>query len=161
MQKLAPVEEAKALLAVAANDWGVWKWLTEKKKVRQAADLAWEALDEIEKKIRAGWSEDLKKAYHEVVAETNLESNPKTKRTYDKAKQEASGIDPKVKSTAKRLKQADDDAYALRMQAEETFDEAERRLSTSMAKEGSRQAIEAWETREKLIRKFENAARQA
>ena len=64
MQKLAAVEEAKTLLDVA-KDWGVWKWLTEKKRVRSTADIAWEALEEYEKKVRDSWSDDLKKAYQE------------------------------------------------------------------------------------------------
>ena len=41
------------------------------------------------------------------------------------------------------------------MQAEETFDEADRRMSTRMACEGARQAIHAWEEREKFLRKME------
>src|SRR5579871_2860432 len=158
MQKLAAVEEAKELLT-AAKDWGVWKWLTEKSRVRQTADRAWEALDEYEKKVRAAWSEDLQKAYQELIAEAALDGNAKTKRQFEKAQEAAQKVDAKTKATAKRLKQSDDEAYALRMQAEETFDEAEKRMSTSMACEGSRQAVEAWEVREKFIRKCETAGR--
>jgi predicted ribosome quality control (RQC) complex YloA/Tae2 family protein len=158
MQKLPAVEEAKELLT-AAKDWGVWKWLTEKSRVRQTADRAWEALDEYEKKVRAAWSDDLQKAYQELMAQAALDGNAKTKRQLEKAQEAAQKVDPKIKAAAKRLKQADDEAYALRMQAEETFDEAEKRMSTSMACEGSRQAVEAWEVREKFIRKCETAGR--
>jgi hypothetical protein len=160
MHKLPAVEEAKELLTVAAN-WGVWKWLTEKSRVRQTADRAWEALDEYEEKVRSSWSEDLQKAYQELVAEASMNGNAKSRRDFEKAQQAAQGVDPKIKAAAKRLKQADEEAYALRMQAEETFDEAERRMSTSMACEGSRQAVEAWELREKYIRKAEAAGRSS
>ncbi len=160
MHKLVPVEEAKALLN-AAKDWGVWKWLTEKKKVREAADRAWEALEEAEKAVKASWSDDLKKSYQELVAEAALVDNPRAKRQYEKAKEEAREVDPKVKAVARRLRQADDEAYRARMTAEDTFAEAEKRMSTGMARDGARQAIEAWEMREKVIRRFEAAARAA
>jgi hypothetical protein len=41
------------------------------------------------------------------------------------------------------------------MDAEETFDEAERQLSTSLAREGCRKAIQSWELHEKAIRRAE------
>ncbi|MFN7996152.1 MAG: hypothetical protein U0Q18_21255 [Bryobacteraceae bacterium] len=160
MKKLPAVEEAKELLGAAAEAWGVWKWLTEKRSVRQAADKAWEALDECEAKVRASWSDDLQKAYQELMAESMKDGDASSKRQLTKARAAAREVDPKVKALAKRLKEADDEAYALRMKAEDTFAEAEKRMSTSMAKEGSRQAIEAWEMREKLVRKFEAAARE-
>jgi len=158
MQKLPAVEEAKELLT-AAKEWGVFKWLTEKSRVRHAADRAWEALDEYEKKVRDAWSDDLQKAYQELIAEAAVDGNAGSKRQFEKAKKAAEGVDPKIKASAKKLKLADDEAYALRMKAEETFEEAERRMSTSMACEGSAQAVEAWELREKFIRKAETAGR--
>jgi hypothetical protein len=158
MQKLVPVEDAKTLLE-QAKDWGVWKWLTEKKRVRETADNAWAALEEAEQKVKASWNDDLKKAYQELVAEAALAENPRAKRQYEKAREEARGVDPQIKSAAARLKQADDEAFRARMDAEKTFEEAEKRLSTGMAREGSRQAIEAYGMREKVIRKFEAAAR--
>jgi hypothetical protein len=39
------------------------------------------------------------------------------------------------------------------------FDEAEKRLSTSMAREASQVAIDAYNLREKAVRKAETAAR--
>jgi hypothetical protein len=159
MHKLIAVEEAKALMS-EAMDWSVWGWLTEKRKLRVTADRAWEALDQAEEKVRAGWREDLRKAWRELEAEAALEANPRAKRQYEKAREDASDVDPEVKLAAKKLKEADAEAYALRMQAEETFDEADRRMSTSMACEGARQAIDAWETREKFLRKMESLGRK-
>ena len=159
MHKLIAVEEAKALMS-EAMDWSVWGWLTEKRKLRVTADRAWEALDQAEEKVRAGWREDLRKAWRELEAEAALEANPRAKRQYEKAREDASDVDPEVKLAAKKLKEADVEAYALRMQAEETFDEADRRMSTSMACEGARQAIDAWETREKFVRKMESLGRK-
>lgn len=159
MQKLIAVEEAKALMS-EAMDWSVWGWLTEKRRLRVTADQSWEALDRAEEKVRAGWSEDLRKAWHECEAEASLEANPRAKRQYEKAREEARDVDPQVKLAVKKLKEADAEAYALRMQAEETFDEADRRMSTSMAREGARQAIDAWELREKFVRKMEALGRK-
>jgi hypothetical protein len=58
------------------------------------------------------------------------------------------------------VKNADDEAEAARLDAEDTFDEAERKLSTGMAKEGARKAIESWELKEKAIRKAETLGRR-
>jgi len=159
MRKLVQVEDAKSLLEVA-KDWGVWKWLMEKKRVRQTADIAWEAFDELEKDVRSAWSEDLNKAYAELVAEAEVaEGGAPAKRKYEKAKKEAAEIDPKIKALALKQKEIDDEAWRVRMQAEDMFDEAERRLSTSMAREASQVAIDAYNLREKAVRKAETAAR--
>ena len=161
MQKLIPVEEARALMNVAAKDWGVWRWLMEKKRVRVTADRAVDALAELEAKVKASWSDDLKKAYRELEAEAALDGgDPKAKRAYQKAKEEAKHVDPQVKLAVQRVKDADDEAYDARMDAEDTFDEAERRLSTDMAREGARKAIESWDLREKAIRKAEALGRR-
>jgi len=53
------------------------------------------------------------------------------------------------------VKEADDQAHHARMDAERTFDEAERRLSTSMAREGCKKAIHSWDLHEKAIRRAE------
>ena len=158
MQKLVAVEEAKTLMN-QAKDWSVWRWLMEKSKVRKAADTAVEALADLEKKVKAGWDDDLKKAYRELEAQANLETDTKAKRQYEKAKKEANGIDPKIKLAVRRVKEADDEACRARMDAEQTFDDAERQMSASLAREGARRAIESWELREKAIRKAEAAAR--
>ena len=159
MRKLVQVEDAKSLLEVA-KDWGVWKWLTEKKRVRQTADIAWEAFDALENEVRSAWSDDLQKAYAELAAEAELaEGGPPAKRKYEKAKKEAANVDPKIKAVAQKQKEIDDEAYRVRMQAEDMFEEAERRLSTSMAREASQVAIDAYNLREKAVRRAETAAR--
>ncbi len=118
MHKLAPVEETKALFA-EAQGWGVWQWLTQKSRLRQTADAAWEALDGYEKEVKRSWDAATRQAARQ------------------------------------QLKPADEAAYQARMDAEAQFDEADRRLSTSMAREGAQMAIEAWVMREKFIRKME------
>lgn len=159
MQKIILVEEAKALLN-EGKSWGVWRWLTEKRRVREASDRGTAALDDLEEKVKSTWSDDLKKAYSELVAEAALEEgNAAAKRKYEKARKEAENVDPKVKLTAARVKEADDEAYRARMNAEQMFDEAERRLSASLAREASQVAIDAYDLREKAIRKAESAAR--
>jgi len=159
MQKIILVEEAKALLN-EGKSWGVWRWLTEKRRVREAADRGTAALDDLEEKVKSTWSDDLKKAYSELVAEAALEEgSAAAKRKYQKARKEAENVDPKVKLAAARVKEADDEAYRARINAEEMFDEAERRLSASMAREASQAAIDAYDLREKAIRKAEAAAR--
>ena len=159
MRKLVEVEDAKSLLEVAKN-WGVWKWLTEKKRVRLTADTAWEAFDVLEKEVKDGWSAELQKAYAELAAEAAVaEGGAPAKRKLEKAKKEAAEIDPKIKAVAAKLKAADDEAYRVRMQAESMFDEAEKRLSTSMAREASQVAIDAYNLREKAVRKSETAAK--
>jgi len=159
MRKLVQVEDAKSLLEVAKN-WGVWKWLTEKSRVRRTADIAWEAFDELEKEVKDGWSDDLKKAYDELVAEAAVaEGGAPAKRKYEKARKEAAGVDAKIKAVAQKLKEADDEAYRVRMQAEDMFEEAEKRMSTGMARDASQVAIDAYILREKAVRKAETAAR--
>ncbi len=160
MHKLIPVEEAKSLMREAI-DWSLWGWLTEKRKLRTTADRAWEALDEAEKQVKDAWNDDLKAAWRELEAQAAAEGNPRAKRQYQKAREEAEGVAPELKLAARRLMDAEAEAHAAHMQAEETFDEADRRMSTSMACEGARQAIDAWEMREKVIRKAESLGRKA
>src|SRR5271166_1880505 len=54
MQAIKEVEDAKALMREAAN-WSVMRWLSEKKRVRKAADIANDALDGVERKVKAAW----------------------------------------------------------------------------------------------------------
>jgi len=56
---------------------------------------------------------------------------------------------------AQKVKEADDEALRAHLDAEATFDEAERLLSTSLAREGCRKAIQSWDLHEKAIRKAE------
>lgn len=159
MQKLAQVEEAKALMN-EAKDWGLWRWLWEKSRVRATADRAVDALAETEKRVKATWTEDQKKAYCELEALAALNGNGKGRRQYEKAREEAKDVDPEIKHAVERVKEADDIAYEARMDAEDTFDEAERRLDTGMARVGAGKAIESWELREKAIRRAEALARK-
>ena len=145
MRKLVEVEEAKTLMN-EAKDWGVWRWLTEKRKVRTAADRAVDALNELDRQVKASWREDLVKAYREL-------EQGKTKRRNN-------GLAPEVQEAARRVKEAAEEAEAARLDAEATFDEAERRMSAAMAREGAQKAIDSWELREKSIRKAEAAGRQ-
>jgi len=137
MQKLTAVEEAKTLMN-EAKAWSVFRWLTEKKKVRAAADRAVAALNEVDEKVKAGWSDDLTRAY---------KGNPRN-------------VSPEIKLAAKEVKQADEEAEAARLDAEATFDEAERRMSAGMAREGAQKAIDSWDLKEKAIRKAEAARRK-
>ena len=159
MHKLSQVEEATALMN-EAKDWGVWRWLWEKSRVRASADRANDALAELEDKVKASWSDDLKKAYRELEVPASLNGHAKGKRLYEKAKEEAKDVDPEIKSAVARVKEADDIAYKAHLDAEETFDEAERRLDTGMAQDGAEKAIESWVLREKAIRRAEAAGRK-
>lgn len=123
MHKLPPVEEAKALFE-EAKQWGVWGWLTEKRRLRQTADAAWEALETYENALKKSWDTETRK------------------------------------TVGRQLKTADEEAHKARMDAEAQFDEADRRMSTSMAREGAQMAINAWTMREKLIRKMEALAKR-
>lgn len=159
MQKLMQVEVARALMT-EAKDWSLWRWLWDKGNVRATADRAVDALAESEKKVKATWTEDQKKAYRELEALAALNGDVKGRRQYEKAKQEANSIDPEIKRAVERVKQADDVAYDARMAAEDTFDEAERRLDTDLARQGAQKAIESWDLREKAIRKAEALTRK-
>lgn len=156
MRRLPEVEDAKSLMA-EAMDWSVLKWLWEKATVRETADQANAALDQLDKKVKAGWSDELKAAYKELQAEKSAAGRHHGK---DNGKQ-LQAIDSQVRHLAKRLKEADDEAYRVRMDAEETFDEAERQLNTNMAREGCRKAIDSWVLHEKAIRMAEGAAETA
>lgn len=66
----------------------------------------------------------------------------------------------KAFSANHELKQAAEEAHKAHMDAEAQFDEADRRMSTSMAREGSQMAIDAWKMRERYIRKIESWAKE-
>jgi hypothetical protein len=153
MHKLIEVEEAKVLMT-EAKAWSVWRWLTEKRKVRAAADRAVDALNAADAKVKAAWSEDLQKAWRE------LEADPRAKRQYEKAREEAKDIPAEIKEAVRRVKESDDEAEAARLDAEDTFDVAERRLSAAMAREGAQKAIDSWILREKSIRRAEAVMRK-
>lgn len=147
MRKLTEVEEAKALMTEAV-EWSVMRWLREKKRVRKAADKANDALDALEQEIKRGWSAELTAAYGEL-----LPASPKPPRV----KKDNDSISAEIRLAARQIKQADEQAYRAHMDAEETFDEAEKQLSTRLAREGASKAIASWELHESAIRKAEAA----
>ncbi len=158
MQKLIVVEQAKALFN-QGRDWSIWRWLIEKRRVRKTADTATAALDELEKKVKATWSDELRKAYREAEAKANASTDARARHRYEKAREEAKDVDPQIKAAAEKVREADDVATRARLEAEAIFAEAERRLSGDMTRQGAAKAIDAYEVREKAIRKAEAANR--
>ena len=148
MQKLPEVELARSLMLEAMN-WSVVKWLREKKRVRQTADEANAALDHLNQVIKEGWSEETRFAYEQLVGEVG---KPAAGNTHQ-GEQGPGAIDPEVKAFATLVRKADEAAFRARVDAEKTFDEAERKLSTSLARDGCRKAIYSWDLHEKAIGK--------
>lgn len=148
MDKLPEVEAAKALMTEAMT-WSVMKWLREKKRVRKTADLANAALDQASEAVRERWPEPIRRAYEALVTQTA--------GTVSAHRQQAAPVktDPAATLAASKSRDADDEAYRAHMDAEKTFDDAERQLSTSLAREGCRKAIHSWDLHEKAIRKAE------
>jgi hypothetical protein len=135
VRKLPEVEEAKALMT-EAMEWSVMKWLREKKRVRKAADRANDALDQLSKETKLLWPDELRAAHGALAQNSSPRNQPNTE----------------ILNAVKQVKRADDEAFRAHLDAENTFDEAERQLSTSMAREGCRKAIYSWEVHEKAIR---------
>jgi len=156
MRKLPAVEDARAIMT-EGTQWGVWKWLLEKKRVRAIADEARAALDQLEVKVKATWSDDLKIAYNQLVSQDGDVKQARQKAKLGK-KQVAPKIDSHVMTIVKRVKEADDDAYNAHEDAEDLFAEAEKRMSTSMARDAAGKALEAYDLHEAAIRKAEALA---
>ena len=160
MKKIPAVEEARAIMTQGL-DWGVWKWLTEKKRVRAIADVARAALDDQEMKVKLTWSDDYKLAYNQLVSENGDAKQARGKAKSKAAKAAPGGkIDPKVFAAVTKVKEADDDAYNAHEDAEDMFADAEKKMSTSGAREGARMALEAYDKHEAAIRKAEALAKQ-
>ncbi len=157
MRKQPAVEDAKAIMTEGMQ-WGVWKWLMEKKRVRGIADEARTALDDAEDKVKATWSDDLKIAYNQLVSQDGDAKQARRKAKPGK-KEEAPKTDSQVMAAVKRVKEADDEAYNAHEDAEDLFAEAERRMSTGMAREAARKALEAYDRHEAAIRKAEALVR--
>lgn len=138
MNKLREVEAAKVLMIEAMN-WSVMKWLREKKRVRAVADEANDAIDRFNQEIKLKWPDVLRSEYQSLTIEAALSSR-------------SSGNNPMLR----KVKEADAEVARARTDAEETFDQAERQLSTRLAREGCRKAILSWELHEKA-----NAAAEA
>ncbi len=155
MRKLPAVEDARAIMK-QGMEWGVWKWLVEKKRVRSIADRAKAALDDLDMKVKLGWSDDLKIAYNLLVEENG---DAKARKPANAAKQtNTRRADPKILTAVKAIKEADDDAYNAHEDAEDLFAEAEKKMSTSMAREAAGKALVAYDLHEAAIRKAEALA---
>lgn len=148
MKKFTEVETAKTLMNEAMT-WSVMRWLREKKRVRKTADTANAVLDQASLAVKSQWPQDVRLAY-EALAKANGNS-----KAHNSQEQPPVGINSPALLTARQVKAADDEAYRARMDAEDTFDEAERQLSTRLAREGCGKAIHAWDLHEKAIRKAE------
>lgn len=157
MRKLAVVEEARAIMTEGIK-WGVWKWLLEKKRVREIADKARAALDDMEMRVKETWSDDLKIAYNQLVSD-NGDSKQGRKKAKHGSKVGAPKVDSAILAAVRRVKEADDLAYDAHEDAEDMFAEAEKRMSTNTAREGARKALEAYDRHEEAIRKAEALAR--
>ncbi len=113
-----------------------------------------------EMKVKLTWSDELKLAYNQLVTENGDAKQARGKSKSKSAKTVANGkIDPKVLAVITKVKEADDDAYNAHEDAEDLFAEAERKMSTRMAREAARKALEAYDLHEAAIRKAEALAR--
>lgn len=148
MEKLSEVETAKALMTEAMA-WSVMKWLREKKRVRKTADLANAALDQLSAATRQRWPDPIRTAYEVLLAPAN---GPATV-AHEPQKPPPPDTDRDITLTAQKMKETNDEAYRARMDAEAAFDQAEKLLSTRLAREGCQKAIHSWDLHEKAIRK--------
>jgi hypothetical protein len=142
------VETAKQLMNEAMR-WSVMTWLREKKRVRKTADQANAALDRLSEELRQRWPGDIRRAYYE------LSTNQAALRPNGRSGQKTPTNNSGEFVIARQLKDADEKAYRARMAAEKTFDDAEKRLSTSLAREGCQKAILSWELHERAIAETE------
>lgn len=149
MEKIPAVETAKELMTEAVA-WSVMKWLRQKKTVRKIADQANAALDQLNQAAKARWPDDVHAAYQALLKQAA--ENHKAGSQHESS---SPATNPQVILGAKKVKEADEEAHRARMDAEETFDIAEKQLSTALAREGCRKAVRSWELHEMAIRKAE------
>ena len=149
MEKIPAVETAKELMAEAVA-WSVMRWLREKKTVRKIADQANAALDQLNLAIKQRWPDDIRTAYEDLAERAG--GNNKSRSNHGSVSRD---VTPQIVVSAKKVREADDEAHRARMDAEQTFNTAEKQLSTALAREGCRKAIRSWELYEKAIRKAE------
>jgi len=148
MRKFPEVQEAKELMN-EAMEWSMFKWLWEKKRVRETADRANAALDRLEKSIKTKWSDELKAAYKSASKKS---ATPRPERESQ---------DLQLIQSVEKVLEADRAAYRARMDAEDTFDRAEKQMSTSLAVAGCKKAVHSWELHEKAIRRAESVCTEA
>jgi hypothetical protein len=158
MKKLEAVEESRAVMTLGL-EWGIFKWLMEKPKVRKVADRATAALNDAEDKVKATWSDDLKRAYNYLA--TQEDDEPSKGKKANKTKAAPKDIDPELLAIARGVYEADEVTETMRLDAEDTFAEGERKLSVGMAREGARKALATYDLHEKAIRKAEAAAKRS
>ena len=152
MENLPEVEAAKALMTEAMA-WSVMRWLREKKRVRKTADQANAALDQLSALTRERWPDPIRNAYEVLLAP------PTGASAVHEQRKPWPASTPDATLTAKKMKESDDEAYRARMDAEAAFDQAERLLSTRLAREGCQKAIHSWDLHEKAIRRAEAVIR--
>ena len=126
-----------------AMEWSVFTWLLRKSEVRATADRANAALDRLKRATKSHWSSELRLAYKEKAPRGG---------PYGSAASTLNAIDPESRILIRRLQDGEDAARMARKDAEETFDEAEKRLSTDLAREGCRKAMQQWQLDLKVIR---------
>jgi len=153
MHKLPEVEEAKELMNEAMG-WSTFRWLFEKPRVRKTADRANAALDHLNRAVKARWSDECKAIHKKLSGKAAaIQQSP------EKGQVEPSSAE--IELLIEKVIQADRAAHRARMSAEDTFDEAEKQMSTSLAKEGCKKAIHSWELHEKAIRNAEAVAKKS
>lgn len=150
MERISEVEAARALMNEAAT-WSVMKWLREKKRVRRTADQANAALDQMNQLTKNRWPGGVRAAYELLAAQSGNGISAR-----DELNQSFPVPDSETKRIAQKVKEADQESFCARMDAERIFDEAEKQLSTRLAREGCRRAIQSWDLQEKAIRKAED-----
>jgi len=151
MRKLSDVEQARVVMT-EATEWGLWRWLLEKGRVQEIADRATDALAKADEKVKAGWSAELKTAYTELLDQEKPQRGRRRK-----GDGENNRIAEDVRLTAKRVKEAYDRGQRARVDAETTFAEADRRMSTDLARLGCQKALTSYDLRERAIRTAELA----
>jgi hypothetical protein len=154
MRHLPEVQRARELMNEAI-DWSTFKWLFEKSRVRKTADLANAALDKLQRATKARWSDEAKAEYKKLSGK----AAGATRR--QQQEQLPQTIDPQVGLLIEKVAEADKAAHRARMDAEETFERAERQMNISLAKEGCQKAIRSWELHEKAIRRAEAVTKPA
>lgn len=137
---------------IEAMKWSVMKWLREKKNVRRTADDANAVLDKLNREVKKRWPDSVKSSYETLVAQSAASKHG----TRDHPKTSPSATESEASLLAKKIKDANDEAYRARAIAEAAFDEAETQLSTRLAREGCLKAIQAWDMLEEAIRQAEN-----
>ena len=134
-----------------AMAWSVFTWPLRKSEVRATADRANAAVDRLTRATRSRWSSEIRLAYKE----TEAKGSP-----YSSVASALEAIDPENTiviancRTEKRRLEA-------RRDAGQTFDEAEKQLSTDLTREGSIKAIRRWELDLNLIHRADGISTYA